>query len=354
MRAVPLCRARGLYGVAIGVLAAALTGSARAHAEDDTDHEARLRLVYEAPRECEGASRFHERVISLVRTPPRKWKSSVEVRVTIERAERGFVGRLGLVQRDATEHEPSERALRATTCASVFEALAVSAALAVDDALEESAASEPVTPGEKAEAPQAPAPPPSRMPPRSTLKPIPPRPRRPFELRIGDALALREGLAPDRLLLQTASISLARLGSFWPPPLRGELTFGASPVIRTPYGAYRARLVEVALAACTPTGQGLFGVLGLCAGVGGGVLATSSFEVLRPAERERPWGVAFVAPRVSIPVVTGLRLVVEGRMVLPFFRESQNFYPGITVYDAPAAALQVAIGLEVSLPPLGP
>ncbi|MDF2697486.1 MAG: hypothetical protein K0S65_5869 [Labilithrix sp.] len=354
MRPVAIRGTRCLFDVAtVSVALAVLSAARQARAGDAADLNSQLRLAYQAPQTCETAAGFRERVVSLTRSPPRTWKSVVEVRVTIERTERGYVGRLGVVHGDMPDRVPSERTLGAATCSSVVEAIAISTALAIDEVLEEDEtprAPPPVEPGrEESPLPVAPI-----VPHRKPATPKPRAPQRPLDVRMGDAVALRGGLAPDPLILNTAWLSVARPGTISPLPVRGELTFGASPVARTAEGAYRTRLLEVAVATCTPAGGGLLAVFALCAGVGAGVLATSSFEVVRPAERERLWIAAFTGPRLSIPLMAGLHLALEGRLVVPFFRENQTFFPGITAYEAPAAAWQSSFGLEVRLPARGP
>ncbi|MBX3213876.1 MAG: hypothetical protein KF850_17690 [Labilithrix sp.] len=343
-------RARAAWSIA---LVAAL-GASEARADDGPDSSAKLRLVSAAPRECHEAAGMRDRILSLVRTPPATWKSAVEVRVTIARAPRGFVGRLGVVQLDAPEHAPAERELRGSTCRSVVEALAVSAALAVDDALEEAAAATTTDdleePSPEDGGPEASLP--TRRPPRrarrTTTRPAR-APRRPLELRVGNVIGLRQGIVREPLWIQTAFLSAARRNSYW-PALRAELTFGASDVARTAVGAYRARVFEGAAAACSPRRDGWLDLVGLCAGVSGGALVTTSFEVIRSADRGRPWFAAFASARASFPVVSGLSVVADARVAIPFFRERLSFYPGITVYEAPAFVLQGALGLEVTLP----
>ncbi|WP_146653550.1 hypothetical protein [Labilithrix luteola] len=371
MTAGRLHRARRVHrdigaGMAVGIAAALFALPALpARADDGREENARLRLVYEAPRDCARASEFRDRVLSLVRTAPGSWKSAVEVRVGITRGERGYVGRLGIMQHDEQhdgDHRTSERELRAATCAPVVAALAVSAALAIDDALEASAAPAPTAPAPTA--PQAADERPTSSAPiwdgsatpamkarrrEQRGQAVLPTPR-PLELRLGGASALRWGVAPDPLWMQSASLSVGHRATLWPPTLRGELGYGASPIARTPHGAFRTRLFEAAVSACTPSGDAWLAHLGVCAGVSGGVLASTSFEVIRPADRVRPWFTAFIAPRVSLPLTAGLAIVAEGRVAFPFVRETLTFYPGIEVYEAPATVFQGALGLEVSLP----
>lgn len=324
--------------------------------------DAALRLAYDAPSECVDARGVRARVLSLVRTPPEKWKSPVEVRIRIERHDRLYVGRLGVVQLDPLDHPAAERELRATTCLSVVDALTVSAAIAVDDALAEAeraaitsssspSGEEPVA----APAPEPSAPAPASAHAKISVRPPPVRPSKtsrigPIELRVGDSIALRRGIVPEPVWMQSAWLSAARRNS-WYPMLRAELAYGASGIARTGVGAYRARLLEGGLAACTPLRDGVLSIFAVCAGVNGGTLMSSSFEVIRSADRLRPWFAAFAAPRIALPLLEGIAFVVEGRIAIPFMRERLRFHPGVTVYEAPLAVAQVGVGLEVRLPP---
>ncbi len=355
-----------LTGLGLALLAVdARAGETGSEASPDTA----LHLVYEAPSECVDAAGVRARVRSLVRTPPEKWKYPVEVRIRIDRLDHLYVGRLGVVQLDALDHAAAERELRATTCLSVVDALTVSAAIAVDDALAEAASAattrsspppgdeavaahppEPVTP--------APAPTPSPVNAKIPVSGHPVRPREasrigPIELHVGDSIALRRGIVAEPVWMQSAWFSAARRNS-WYPMLRAELAYGASGIARTGVGSYRARLLEGGLAACTPLRDGVLSILAACVGVNGGTLMSSSFEVIRSADRVRPWFAAFAAPRIALPLLEGLAFVVEGRIALPFIRERLRFHPGVTVYEAPLAVAQVGVGLEVRLPPLRP
>lgn len=320
------------------------------------DRGERLRLSYDVPQECPRVADFRDRVVSLVRTPPGAWRNDVEVRVVIMRRDRGYVGRVGVVQHDERDRSPSERELRASTCSPVVAALAVSAALAIDDALEASAGSA----SETTFAPHADEPP-EAPPILSTAEPAPASAHRavpapaapkahPLELRLGGASAVRWGVAPDPAWMQTASFAVGWHEALWPPTLRAEVGFGATPIVRTEYGAFRTRLFEAALSTCTPDGAGWLAYFDLCVGASGGVLASTSFEVLRPTDRIRPWFTAFAAPHVRLPITAGLAVVAEGRIAFPFVRETLTFYPGIVVYEAPSTVFQAALGLEVTLP----
>ena len=357
-------RAACLVGLSIALFAADVradeTGS-------EASADAALRLAYEAPSECVDALGVRARVLSLVRTPPEKWRSPVEVRIRIELRDHLYVGRLGVVQLDPLDHPAAERELRATACLSVVDALTVSAAIAVDDALAEAEraaiTSSSSPPGEEPVA--APAPEPSTPAPASasahakiSVRPPPVRLSKasrigPMELRVGDSIALRRGIVPEPVWMQSAWFSAARRNS-WYPMLRAELAYGASGIARTDVGAYRARLLEGGLAACTPLRDGVLSILAVCAGVNGGTLMSSSFEVIRSADRVRPWFAAFAAPRIALPLLEGIAFVVEGRIGVPFMRERLRFHPGVTVYEAPPAVAQVGVGLEVTLPPLRP
>jgi hypothetical protein len=306
-------------------------------------------------------------VLSLVRTPPETWKSPVEVRIRIERRDHLYVGRLGVVQLDPLEPPAAERELRATTCLSVVDALAVSAAIAVDDVLAEveraaitSSSSPPGEEPDAAPAPSTPAPAPatSSAHAKPSVRPPAVRPSAGWrlgsiELRVGDSIALRRGIVPEPVWMQSAWLSAARRNS-WYPMFRAELAYGASGIARTDVGAYRARLLEGGLAACSPLRDGILSILAVCAGVSGGTLMTSSFEVIRSADRVRPWFAAFAAPRIALPLLQGIAFVVEGRIAVPFIRERLRFHPGVTVYEAPLAVAQVGVGLEVRLPPSRP
>ena len=357
-------RAACLAGVSIALFAVDVRAS---ETGSEASSETALRLAYEAPSECVDAVGVRTRVLSLVRTPPATWKSPVEVRIRIERHDHLYVGRLGVVQLDPLDHPAAERELRATSCRSVVDALTVSAAIAVDDALAEaekaaitSSSSPPAEEPGAAPAlePSTPAPAHARAQANGSARRPPVRPSNgwrigPTELRVGDGIALRRGIVPEPVWVQSAWFSAARRNS-WYPMLRVELAYGASGIARTGVGAYRARLLEGGLAACSPLRDGVLSLLAVCAGVSGGTLMTSSFEVVRSADRVRPWFAAFVAPRVAIPLLEGIAFVVEGRIAVPFMRERLRFYPGVTVYEGPLVVAQVGVGLEVRLPPLRP
>lgn len=355
-------RAACLAGLSIALFAVDVRAG---ESGSDASSETALRFVYEAPSECVDALGVRARVLSLVRTPPEKWKSPVEVRIRIERRDGRYVGRLGVVQVDPLDPPAAERELRATTCLSVVDALAVSAAIAVDDALAEaeraaitSASSPPGQAPDAAPAPSPPAPAPASASAKASVRPPPVRPSKgrrvgTTELRVGDSIALRRGIVPEPVWMQSAWFSAA-LRNSWAPMLRAELAYGASGIARTDVGAYRARLLEGGLAACSPLRDGVLSILSLCAGVSGGTLMTSSFEVIRSADRVRPWFAAFAAPRIALPLLEGIAFVVEGRIAVPFIRERLRFHPGVTVYEGPLAVAQAGVGLEVRLPPPRP
>ena len=299
--------------------------------------EGRLEIDYAAPSECHGEDVLRERVLSLVHTDITEWNVSARLVLRIARTDGAYVATLTIAQGE--ERAPaSSRSLAGVTCNAVFEAIAVSAALAIDEAFEEPP---PVKP-------RVSAPPP---PPPPTRAAAPPRPGA-SDVRLGSEIGLRGGIAPRPMVVHTAWISGGALRKAWPPVARADVSFGFAPIERTPYGSYRLRALDVGLSLCTPRHRPLFEVVGACAGAAGGVLASSSFDVGfgEPTEHNRPWFAMFVAPRIALPLWHVVHFVVEGRVLVPLFRDTFYFHPNRAVHKAEPWAWQLSLGLELTLP----
>lgn len=87
-----------------------------------------------------------------------------------------------------------------------------------------------------------------------------------------------------------------------------------------------------------------------CAELAGGTLSAEGQGVTAPESRSRPWITAAAHGRLVWALARAFALELEGGAMVPFFRESFFFMPGIPVYEAPPVAGFGRIGASVRFP----
>jgi hypothetical protein len=340
----------------------AIAGVARAQEAPEP-----LAVAYEAPQGCPAPSAFFGEIAART-TRARAAQPQERARVmhvVITERDREYAGRLWIEDANASS---TSRFVSGKTCAEVVGALALIGALAVDPRASTAPIATAPTAAEAA-GPATTAPPatttsaPPPAPPAATTAPEPARDRpsvAPAPTASSDQRGRVEVGAQAEVAFVAGAVGSGRLfvdlsigprAGLFAPALRLAATRSLDVDRAAAIGGATLRWTAGALDVC-PIRVAPAATVSLrpCAGSSFGVLDASGTGIATSVSRSRPWATVSAFGRLVWEPLSWLDVELELGVVAPLYRESFFFMPGVSVYEAPAAALLSRAGLGVRFP----
>ncbi len=297
-------------------------------------------IDYQAPVECPDRASFEAFLNG--RLPTQGKVRLPYLKVEVARQESQYLGTLQ-VQED--QGELTVRVLKGARCREVVEAMALVAVLTIQAVLEKRAAAPPPpAPAPAPVAPPAPKPAPSPVPPPL---PVSPSVATPWTFSAGADVSAAPGLAPTW---------------GWGGGLFGELRHRSrlSPSFRLGGALATSQLEEsggqasfrwwmARLEGCPLRWQPLSWLaLVPCLGVDLGALEANGLNVANKQNTTRFWFSPAALARAAVTLGRRLQIELSGGVQLPLWREHYYFGPNLTLYEVPAVAALLRLGMMFS------
>jgi hypothetical protein len=286
-----------------------------------------LRFEYRADPSCPPSDRFETAVRSRVDR-----ESDATISLAVARHDDAFEGELEIERAGATV---ARRTLSGRSCDEVVDALALIAALALSEAAASAPPLDPVA---------ARAAPPPTVPTLATSTAI----DEPLRFAVGTMAGAYQGFSPGASFGGEAFGELGRgMLSAWHARIGIAVATGATAI-----DGGTARFVAV-------TGNATVCVLRVrvaesmtlapCVRFDAGVLRARGSGVGMTLTSDQPWLAPSLLARFGVRVTGRIELDAETGVTVPLERERFFFPPDTTVYDVPAAAMVVRVGVAATL-----
>lgn len=280
-----------------------------------------------APSGCIDASAFRARLETRRRSESYDVPLRIAVRITS--ADDGFVGSVSIAHRDGSV---TERAVRASRCEDVADALELVTAVSLG--LE----------GPRA----APPPPPPAAPPTPTPKPPSDEPQPRWRVSAAAYAGVASGVGPQWAFAPSVALGVRRDSpSTFSPALEISGMWAHGTTITTAQGSASLTRLDAALAAC-PVRFLATTALGIrpCAEFQLGTLAAngSGPTVVGGAESSRPWTALGAFARVEWYATSFLRLDIQAGAAFPLAQQRYYFTPNTTIAETSALTGALAVG----------